>query len=151
MNGRGIIAVFALAAAGVFALLSETANQKPGDRMGDGTVYADTSPDTRKSLFVTPTDAPGTYNWDKGKKYCETLESHGHKDWRLPTDRELSGLYNNRAAVGGFNETGSIPVDWYWSSTEHRYQLDYAWYQRFSDGDRGVIHKETPSSVRCVR
>src|SRR4051794_5579729 len=34
------------------------AELKPGDRMRDGTVYAGLSPDTGKTMYTTPADAP---------------------------------------------------------------------------------------------
>ena len=37
----------------------------------------------------------------------------------MPTKEELNVLFNNRAEIGGFNETGSDPAGWYWSSSLH--------------------------------
>ena len=55
-------------------------------------------------------DAPGTSSWTAGMKYCGDLDAYGHKDWRMPTNAELNVLFQNRAAIGGFNETGSYPA-----------------------------------------
>jgi hypothetical protein len=82
-------------------------------------------------------------------EYPATLEAHRHKDWRLPTKGELNVLFNNRAAVGGFNVSGSGPAGWYWSGTQ--LTLWYAWGQRFSDGCQLDHGKDYGSSVRCVR
>ena len=48
------------------------------------------------------------------------------------------------------NETGSIPVGSYWSSSQD--STNYAWDQRFSDGHQGENYDESnESSLRCVR
>jgi hypothetical protein len=79
--------------------------------MPDGTKYAAISPDTDKPMFATPSDAPGTYSWTAGMKYCGHLNAYGHKDWRMPTKGELNVLFQNQAAIGGFNEAGWHPLD----------------------------------------
>ncbi len=58
-------------------------------------------------------------------------------------------LFRNRVAVGGFDESGSYPGGWYWSSSQN-YTLN-AWDQRFSDGDQNFDFKYGDSSLRCVR
>ena len=125
------------------------AEPKAGDRMADGTVYAGTSPDSNKPMYTTPADAPLTYTFNQAQKYAEKLDAHGHKDWRAPTKAELNVLFKNRAAIGGFNETGSNPAGWYWSSSQ--YNLISAWGQRFSDGHQDGYIKFNDSSLRCVR
>jgi hypothetical protein len=131
---------------------------KPGDRMADGTVYAGISPDTGKAMYATPADAPLTYTFNQAQKYAAKLEAHGHQDWRVPTKKELDVLFNNRAAIGGFNVTGSDPAGWYWSSSQNFFLLAWAerfslaWAQRFSDGDQSKYgYKDDASSLRCVR
>ena len=128
-----------------------TASTTPqiGDKMEDGTVYAGISPDTNKPMYATPADAPLTYTFNQAQKYAEQLDAHGHKDWRAPTKAELNVLFKNRAAIGGFNETGSNPAGWYWSSSQ--YNLISAWGQRFSDGHQDGYIKFNDSSLRCVR
>src|SRR5258706_11342423 len=107
---------------------------KIGDRMEDGTIYAGISPDTVKPMYATPKDAPLTYTFNEAQKYAKKLDAHGHQDWRVPTKEELNVLFNNRAAIGGFSVTGSLPAGWYWSASA--YDEWYAWGQRFSDGYR---------------
>ena len=127
-----------------------TASTTPqiGDKMEDGTVYAGISPDTNKPMYARPADAPLTYTFNQAQKYAEKLDAHGRKDWRVPTKGELNVLFQNRAAIGGFNETGSNPAGWYWSSSQGG---DNAWGQRFSDGTRYIDTKDDASSLRCVR
>jgi len=123
--------------------------QKPGDRMEDGTVYAGTSPDTGKAMYATPADSPLTMTFNRAREYASKLDAHGHQDWRVPTKSELNVLFQNRAAIGGFDTTDSFPDGWYWSSSPF-YNL-VAWAQRFSDGSQYYSFKDFDSSLRCVR
>jgi hypothetical protein len=120
-----------------------------GEKMPDGSVFAGISPDSGKPIYAMPQDAPQPMKWDEAMKYAKDLDAHGHQDWRLPTKGELNVLFNNRAAIGGFNVTGSYPEGWYWSASEATRW--YAWVQRFSDGSQNVLYKITRSAVRCVR
>ena len=121
----------------------------PGDRMPDGTIYAGDSPDTGKPMYTTPVDAPLAMTFNEASKYAKSLDAQGHQDWRLPTKAELNVLFNNRAAIGGFNVSGSDPAGWYWSGTQ--VSKWNAWDQRFSDGFQDYGFKDDHSSVRCVR
>ena len=121
---------------------------KIGDRIKDGTIYAGASPDGTP-LFTTPADAPLTMTFNDAKEYARKLDAHGHNDWRLPTEAELNVLFNNRAAIGGFDTSGSSPAGWYWSASP--YNGSDAWGQRFSDGCQDHGTKNYLSSVRCVR
>jgi Protein of unknown function (DUF1566) len=114
-----------------------------GSIMPDGSVFAGISPDTNKPMYATPTDAPLTMTFNEAKDYAATLVTHGHQDWRVPTRKELNVLFNNRAAIGGFNPGP------YWSAS--RRDAWSAWDQRFSDGQQNHYDKVGHSSVRCVR
>jgi Protein of unknown function (DUF1566) len=122
-----------------------------GGRMPDGTVYAGVSPDTNKALYTTPEDAPGIYTWSEGIAYCKALSAAGHLDWRMPTIGELAVQFNNRADIGGFNETGRMQhaSGYYWSSLQVGDEA--AWAQSFKDGFHENPSKDTDSSLRCVR
>jgi len=128
---------------------NDSAAPKIGDPMPDGTIYAGISPDTNKPMYATPADAPLTMTFNKAKEYASQLDAHGHQDWRVPTKDELNVLFNNRAAIGGFNLTGSNPAGWYWSASQTYVWL--AWDQRFSDGYQFNLIKDGHSSLRCVR
>jgi hypothetical protein len=122
---------------------------KIGDRLPDGTVYAGNSPDTGKAMYAAPEDAPLTMKWKQAMEYAGKLDVLGHHDWRVPTKSELNVLFQNRAAIGGFDRSGSYPSGWYWSSSQ---ATDYdAWDQRFSDGDQYCDDKDSVSPLRCVR
>ena len=120
-----------------------------GDKMPDGTVFAGISPDTSKPMYATPADAPLTYTFNEARAYAKELAAHGHQDWRVPTKAELNVLFNNRAAIGGFNLTGSSAAGWYWSASQHDEWT--ARDQRFRDGYQFNNIKVIHSSLRCVR
>ncbi len=120
-----------------------------GDRMADGTVYAGVSPDTGKAMYTTPADAKLTYTFNQARKYAAALDSYGHHDWRVPTRNELNVLFQNRAAIGGFNISGVRPAGWYWASSPGTNL--FGWAQRFSGGNRDYTTGILVSSLRCVR
>jgi hypothetical protein len=125
---------------------------KVGDKMPDGTIYAGISPDTNKPMYTTWADAPLARSFNSAKDYARTLNrqyAHDHDDWRVPTKNELNVLFNNRAAIGGFNESGCDSDGRYWSSTQ--YCKSVAWGQCFSEGYQGAGSIYTDSAVRCVR
>jgi hypothetical protein len=121
---------------------------KMGAAMPDGSIYAGVSPDTGKPMFATPKDAPLTLTFDRAAKHAAKLDAHGHQDWRMPTKAELNMLFENRAAIGGFNEAGSYPYGWYWSSSRI---YDDAWVQRFSFGSQDYSLRNNVAALRCVR
>jgi uncharacterized protein DUF1566 len=124
---------------------------RPGEKIPDGTVYAGISPDTKKLIYTMPADAPLTMTFNEAAEYAKTANSQkafGYDDWRVPSKAELNVLFNNRAAIGGFNVSGSRPAGWYWSSTD--VTMSYAWCQRFSDRTQ-YYYSDSPSSVRLVR
>lgn len=124
-----------------------------GDRMPDGTICAGVSPDTGKPMYALPADAPLTMKWQRAIAYAARFVGHGHPRgaFRVPTGDELNVLFENRAKIGGFNETGSYPASWYWSATEYQDCPFHSWNQSFDDGYRDCYDKGDELSVRLVR
>jgi len=118
--------------------------RKIGEKMPDGTVFAGISPDTNQPMYTTPADVPLTITFHQANKYAAKVDMHGHKDWRVPTKAELNVLFNNRAAIGGFEDSAG----WYWSASHYGWS---ARMQRFSDGCDVLNNKENPAALRCVR
>ncbi len=56
----------------------------------DGTVL-----DTRTNLIWAAKDNGADINWSNAKSYCENYRGGGYSDWRMPTQDELSGLYDS--------------------------------------------------------
>jgi hypothetical protein len=101
-------------------------------------------------VYAHVMNGDGTYNPDDGKTpnafvLCEDLTYGGHSDWYLPARDELKVLYNNAAAIGGFDTSGTF----YWSSSE--YNKFHAWGRRFSDGFQSYFLKDEAFAVRCAR
>jgi hypothetical protein len=130
-------------------MTEESAKLKIGDKMEDGTIYAGISPDTDKEMYAAPADEPLTLTFNKAKERAEELSKTTGKAYRVPSVLELNVLFNNRAAIGGFNLTGSYPAGWYWSSVPDN--VYSARCQRLSDGDRDNDIRSHGLSVRCVR
>jgi hypothetical protein len=120
-----------------------------GERMADGTIYAGTSPDTGEAMYTTPFDAKLTYTFNQARKYAAALDSYGHHDWRVPTRNELNVLFQNRAAIGGFNISGLRPAGWYWASSPGTNL--FGWAQHFSGWNLDYSTGTLVSSLRCVR
>ena len=97
---------------------------------------------TNTNTLVALADAGAPYN---AANACRSLGA----DWYLPSQAELNVLYTNRAAIGGFNHSGSIWAGYYWSSSEN--SSSFARCQRFSDGSQTNHNKLNGLSVRCVR
>jgi hypothetical protein len=150
VNGGGSVTVYTGSGVTVRPALNDAVAPAPkaGDRLADGTIYAGSN------FAATPADAPGSYTWTNGKRYCEELVSNGHDDWTLPTKDQLNHLYQNKntgSFAGTFNESNSLAT-YYWSSEKHASFSSNSWGQRFTDGDFGWYHKDSDElSVRCVR
>ncbi|MDM8516766.1 PEGA domain-containing protein [Desulfobacterales bacterium HSG16] len=50
--------------------------------------------DTRTKLMWAAKDNGEDINWKNAKRYCENYQGGGYTDWRLPTIKELRGLYD---------------------------------------------------------
>lgn len=85
-------------------------------------------------------NAQGSGNY--AAKLCDDLVLNFYSDWYLPSKDELSKLYLNRAAIGGF------AVAQYWSSSE--YSFDTAWdyvFVGYANPDPGSL----TFHVRAIR
>ena len=51
--------------------------------------------DTRTSLMWASKDNGRNINWQDAKNYCDNYRGGGYTDWRMPTQDELAGLYDN--------------------------------------------------------
>ena len=80
-------------------------------------------------------------------RLCSDLVESGYSDWYLPSIDELSQLYTNRVAIGGFS------TSFYWSSTESDSNLAWAQYFGiFGVSDISLNDKSNSTfAVRAVR
>lgn len=121
---------------------------KVGDEMEDRTILAGYY--EGKPLYARPRDESGTYNFNEAAKHAKAVGGGFH----VPNKGELNVLWENRnkgKLRGTFNETGSSPAGYYWSSS-HLLNI-IAWGQRFSDGRPESYYdfNYTYSSLRLVR
>ena len=98
------------------------------------------------SLLAGLTDAASPYY---AALACHDLDEHGHSDWFLPAREELYMLWENRDAIGNFNDRGDPYFDAYWSSTESDAAAAHTLY--FDIGQDVVQTKNAPFFVRCIR
>ena len=115
---------------------------------GDGTVT-----DLSTGLMWQRTETrPMT--WQQALAFCEDLELAGHRDWRLPSIRELQSLVvagPREPAIDANAFPGCRPGP-YWSSTTRSERPAFAWVMDFATGrefDNGYKTRLYP--VRAVR
>jgi hypothetical protein len=88
----------------------------------------------------------------KAAAYCYNLPAYSFSTWYLPSENELTILYNNRTAIGNFDTTagavGGAYPDYYWASTEGANVT--AWVTVFA-GSSGDTSKSSLTNLRCVR
>ena len=91
----------------------------------------------------------GTSNWYEANDLLSNASNHDtngakFKDWRLPTNRELSLMY----VVYNNGNAASLNANDYWSSTE--YDSNNAYNNSFYGGGQGFLKSNT-YYVRAVR
>lgn len=60
--------------------------------------------DTKTNLMWAEKDNGSTLSWVLAKSYCESYRGGDYKDWRLPTQDDLAGLYDEAIANKTDNE-----------------------------------------------
>ena len=75
---------------------------------------------------------------------CANLSLNGYTDWYLPSQAELTEMYNTRGTIGGYLSNA------YWSSSEAT--ATGAWAKDFNNGNNGSYAKNTAIwRVRAIR
>jgi hypothetical protein len=132
--------------------IGDNAAPRIGARMPDGTICAGISANTNQPMYALPADCPLTMSFKQAQKYAQGLnrqKAHGHDGWHVPTGNELNVLFNNRAAIGGFNVGGVGQAGWYWASSP--LGVFNGAVKRFSDGYQDDANLGMHYSVRFVR
>ena len=106
------------------------------------------SADGKHGLVAETVDQSSNTNWYEAQDPISNPINHSadgddFRDWRMPTKYELSEMFLQRVAIGGFSSSG------YWSSTEFNGSL--AWNFFFSNGDSNLDSKISTLSVRAIR
>jgi hypothetical protein len=120
-------------------------DKMPAGHPNAGWIYAGVSKTTNQPLYVAPKDS-GVFQWKAAMDFA------AKEGARVPSKQELDQIHDamdKGALKGTFNETGSNPAGWYWSSSQ--INDGDAWDQRFSDGTQFNNLKGNASSLRCVR
>ncbi len=85
-------------------------------------VNNDAIKDTRSGLMWTVLDSQldgaGCLDYDAAKRYVKNLKAGGYRDWRLPTVKELGGIYKTKPFFPSWGDK------WYWSSDQYRKYQD---------------------------
>jgi len=107
--------------------------------------------DPATGLMWTRMDNGTNVNWKQAGQYCGKMTVGGHSDWRLPTIDELSGLYDPKQNVGGYNIKGGIRLSncCPWSSTLH--DPEQAYLIHFIGGGRIHGRLDFTFHALCVR
>jgi hypothetical protein len=76
--------------------------------------------DSKTSLMWAAEESE-TLSWDDAQKYCKKFRGGGYKDWRMPSLKELEGLYDpgkqpNCGCITHLIEMYDGPNCWEWSS-----------------------------------
>jgi len=96
---------------------------------GDSTVT-----DLATQLTWQKRDDGSTRDWEGALSYCENLSLAGYDDWRLPDVKELQSIVDYQKVT--FPAIDPIfamtdPDSWYWTSTTHGDNKQYACYIAF--------------------
>ena len=94
--------------------------------------------DNATGLTWMQSDSGSGMDWQAALNYCESLETAGSSDWRLPNAKELQSIVDydrspdatNSAAIDPIfnissitNEAGQADYPFFWSSTTHANQV----------------------------
>jgi hypothetical protein len=118
-----------------------TASDRRFTAYDNGTVL-----DTKTNLMWAVRDNGRIINWTDAKYYCENYRGGDYTDWRMPTQDELAGLYDETKAyksdcgdgrdVHLITELIRVRCGWVWASETRGSQ---AAYFLFYDGTRGWL------------
>ena len=90
--------------------------------------------------------------YSEANAYCKQLSLAGHKDWRLPTLRELRNIIDLKRYDPAINRTFEYTgEDSHWSSTLYAGDPVRAWAVDFKSGSTSHNRHSYDYYVRCVR
>lgn len=94
------------------------------------------------TLMYPDIEHGNSLTWYEAITYCENDTYGTYTDWRLPSKEELSRLDR---------DNGKFSSHFYWSSTTHVSNSNYAWGVYFRSGGQDTYNKSDRHYVRCVR
>jgi hypothetical protein len=115
------------------AIARETARDGRFIAYDNGTVQ-----DTQTGLMWASRDNGSDIHWKDATDYCKNYRAGGYTDWRMPTEDELAGLFDNSKTYksdGGYKvhltKLIHLTTTWIWTSAGFRFN--------FFDGKRVVV------------
>ena len=111
----------------------------------DGTIT-----DTETGLMWQQ-ETMGEMNWDNAILACSELDLAGHKDWRLPTIKELLSIVDFERHNPACDPVFNAQSDFYWSSSTYQDGPTGAWLVYFGNGYTDATGKTNGYYVRAVR
>ena len=134
-----------------YATAGETARDGRFIAYSNGTVL-----DTKTNLMWAAKDNGSDINWANAKSYCKNYRGGEYKNWRMPTQNELAGLYDNvkpkayMAACGVdvyLTELIHPTCNWVWASETRGSD---AAYFNLSDGHRPFTPASSGTRMRVL-
>lgn len=126
-----------------------------GDELPDGWVVVGVSPDTKSVFSIEPyyNVSPDLQTWHTGENHAANLRNGGHNNARLPTQGELSHIYQN-VVKPDRNHNARLSAGDYWSCA-HR-NTGHALLAQRVDLFRKAWQTEADCNaknarIRCVR
>ena len=100
----------------------------------------------------TPASKQSSKDWEEANSYCQQLQLHGFRGWRLPTFQELLSIVDfgkvKPAILDAFDYTAE---ETYWTATPFAANPSRAWTIDFRSGLSYYSYKTTNHTVRCVK
>ncbi|MFI3157168.1 MAG: DUF1566 domain-containing protein [Methylococcaceae bacterium] len=104
---------------------------------------------------ATCTGSGQSYHWQDALQAAENTVFAGFDDWRLPTQKELQSIIENRCNEPAINLTAfpNATSDRFWSSSFYTGYTGYAWIADFDNGYgySGNYGESGNYAVRLVR
>lgn len=113
---------------------------------GNGTIS-----DPSTGLMWAKKGSENYLNFKEAEKYCKELSLGEHKNWRLPTLKELFALADHTKTSPAIDPIFDCESSWYWTSTEFAGDSDFAWMVGFGGGSTYWDTRSSDYYVRPVR
>lgn len=113
---------------------------------GDNTIL-----DMETGLMWAKEGSEKYMNFKEAEAYCKDLSLGGHKDWRLPTRKELLSIVDDTRYNPAIDPVFKCLSDWYWTSTKFAEDSDYQWIVDFGSGSSDWHDRSSSGDVRPVR
>ena len=145
-----LIAILITGASGVWASAREIKRDGRFIAYDNGTVK-----DTKTVLMWASKDNGEDINWNDAKRYCENYRGGGYTDWRMPTQEELAGLYDESESYRATQKTYNVNLTklielssccpWAYEKRGSK-----AAYFRFTSGKRIWSHQSYSGNFRAL-